>query len=69
VQSIGITSFKAAIYKRWGQAVYEWSGADNSWDGNANGRKSPEGVYYYIITAEDFEGNEILKQGDITLKR
>ena len=23
----------------------------------------------YIITAEDFEGNEILKQGDITLKR
>jgi hypothetical protein len=42
---------------------------NNSWDGTINGRNSPEGVYFYIITAKDLLGNEIVKQGDVTLMR
>jgi gliding motility-associated-like protein len=69
IKSTSIQSLRAVIFNRWGQQVIEWSGVNNSWDGTINGRNSPEGVYFYIITAKDLLGNEIVKQGDVTLIR
>ncbi|MFN4123816.1 MAG: gliding motility-associated C-terminal domain-containing protein [Flavobacteriales bacterium] len=69
IKSTSIQSLHGVIYNRWGQAVHEWSGLDAAWDGTVNGRTSPDGVYFYIITAKDLLGNELVKQGNVTMLR
>jgi gliding motility-associated-like protein len=49
------------IFNRWGNKVYENTDYRNDW----NGKDSPEGVYYYILTLED--GN--VHHGFVTLLR
>ncbi|MEX0968496.1 MAG: gliding motility-associated C-terminal domain-containing protein [Bacteroidia bacterium] len=38
------------IYNRWGEILYEFSGPEDSWDGNINGRPAPPGGYYWLLT-------------------
>ena len=66
----GLTEFKMDIYNRWGQMIYETTGTDGrGWDGNFNNTAQPEGVYIYIITAKFKDGEQLNKQGNITLMR
>ncbi len=59
------------IYNRWGQIVYTTNGYDETpWDGSAaKGFTSPMGVYVYYIVAESYDGDLIIKKGNITLLR
>lgn len=42
------------IFNRWGEKIYFADGINCHWDGWTNvGVKSPDGVYFYIITIED----------------
>ena len=38
---------------------------DNLWDGTYNGKKLPDGTYWYLI---NFEDGEVIK-GAVTIKR
>jgi gliding motility-associated-like protein len=67
--AIGIKELSARIFNRWGQLIYEWQGLENFWNGELNGSQAPEGVYFYVIEAKDFAGNELLRNGSITLLR
>ena len=44
---------KVVIFNRWGDKIIEFKGYDNTnvyWDGkNSNGKKVPDGTYYYIL--------------------
>ena len=42
------------IYSRAGKLIFNQVNYNNDWNGQYNGRKLPEGAYYYII---DFENN------------
>lgn len=55
------------ILNRWGQKMYE---GKEGWDGNYNGKKAPEGTYYFIITIDEVKGQKgrVLK-GSVTLLR
>lgn len=41
------------VFSRWGAQVYQSLGYASPWNGEYNGRKLPQGVYYYMITAKN----------------
>jgi gliding motility-associated-like protein len=65
----GINSLAGFIYNRWGTLVYEWDGLQAFWDGTVNGNDAPEGVYFYIIQANDIFDETHEKKGTVTLIR
>jgi len=63
--------FDVVIYNRWGQVVYESKDFSQFWDGThyQSGELCSEGVYFYIIRVNDFEGRAFEQQGDLTVIR
>ncbi|MFT6997814.1 MAG: gliding motility-associated-like protein [Cryomorphaceae bacterium] len=63
--------FEVVIYNRWGRLVYESKDFSAFWDGTnyKSGELCSEGVYFYIIRVNDFEGRAFEQQGDITIIR
>ncbi|HEY9048561.1 MAG TPA: FG-GAP-like repeat-containing protein [Ohtaekwangia sp.] len=55
------------IYDDKGVKVFDAKPYQNNWDGTFNGKKLPDGVYYYIIRCEGEEG--VPRAGSITLIR
>lgn len=54
------------IFDEKGMKVFESGGYENDWDGTANGKKLPDGVYYYMIRCDGDSGS---KTGSITILR
>lgn len=50
----GVKNFRASVYDRWGQMIYEQEGGAGkfSWDGKVNGREAMQGVYILQIIAD-----------------
>ena len=68
--SYGIEDFSINIFNRWGTKVYTLTDINQKWNGNSiYGEALPEGVYFYILTAEGIEGSIIEQKGSITLYR
>jgi len=67
----GIESIEQiTLFNRWGQQVWQSSNnKDFKWDGTFNGVEQPNGVYLYLIKAKSFLGEEIIKEGKITIVR
>lgn len=63
--------FDVVIYNRWGRVVYESKDFSQFWDGThyKSGKLCSEGVYFYIIRVNDFEGRAFEQQGDLTVIR
>lgn len=51
--------YKVQIFDRWGKEVFASAGTNIMWNGNRDGDKASDGVYYYIITVdqETFHGH------------
>ncbi|WP_313155923.1 gliding motility-associated C-terminal domain-containing protein [Sphingobacterium multivorum] len=62
-----IRSFE--IYNRYGQMVYQDSGNNQGWDGCYNGKPCDQGVYYYYLILDFFEGTYKTFKGEINLLR
>ena len=68
--SYGIDDFSINIFNRWGTKVYTLTDVNQKWNGNSiYGEALPEGVYFYVLTAEGVEGSLIEQKGSITLYR
>ena len=68
VNSDGIAEFECFIVNRWGNLIYEYNDVNGGWDGRTkNGNIVEEGVYFYHIKAKAYGGEEIEKQGFITV--
>jgi gliding motility-associated-like protein len=66
----GLKTFNCTILNRWGQTIREYDDPAFMWDGkDESGDDVVEGVYFYIAKAVSNGGNEILKQGNVTLVR
>ena len=52
-------NFEIKIFDRWGSEIYIYSNEGRTepvwWDGTHNGKKVPEGVYYYNLEFNDGE--------------
>ncbi len=65
----GVQNITIQIYDRWGNLIWEGSGIDK-WDGRTSWNSPcPEGVYVYVITAEQLNGKKIQRVGTVTLIR
>ncbi|MFN8277320.1 MAG: PKD domain-containing protein [Chitinophagales bacterium] len=58
-----------AIYNRWGQQVFATTDFNKGWDGKRNGEPCDLGVYTWIIEATTYDGDAIIKKGNVTLLR
>ncbi|MFY9309013.1 MAG: gliding motility-associated C-terminal domain-containing protein [Bacteroidia bacterium] len=59
VKGIGMKTYSATIYDRWGKKVYESTDIKAAWDGSSG----DDGTYYYIITAESNNGTQFEEKG------
>ena len=57
------------IYNRWGNLVFETSDIEAGWDGTLKGRGQMLGVYVWYVKALDYDGNIIVRKGNVTLLR
>ena len=51
-----IISFKASVYNRQGNLLFQWNDPAKGWDGRVNGRFVPTGVHYVIVEYKDSSG-------------
>ena len=51
-----VMSFKASVYNRQGNLLYQWSDPTKGWDGRVHGKFVPTGVYYVIVEYKDSSG-------------
>ena len=65
----GIVEFRAIVYNRWGQKIYEWTDLDGGWDGNWNGHPAKQGTYFVLVKAKGSDGREHTIKRDVNLLR
>ena len=62
------SGFSMKIYNRWGDKIFEESGANPRWDGNLKGKASSAEVYIYVIEV-NCDGERVQLSGDFVLIR
>lgn len=58
-----------SIYNRWGQLVFTTTINKKGWDGRIKGELQNNGVFVWMVSAEDYLGNPIFLKGTVTLIR
>lgn len=43
------------IMNRYGTVIYQTKGYQNTWDGTIDGKKVPDGTYYYVVSSQEFD--------------
>lgn len=62
--------FEMIIYNKYGNIVFRSKTPFDYWDGlDRDGSKAPSGVYVYVITTQDMEGNPKRYEGTVNLIR
>lgn len=65
-----IIEFRATIYNRWGQKIYEWDDVSSKgWDGTFHGQPVKQGTYYVYAKARGADGREFTIKRDVNLLR
>lgn len=57
------------VYNRWGQLVFQTSQQNHGWDGRIAGKMQDPGTYVWVVKAEDYLGQWIVKKGSAILIR
>jgi gliding motility-associated-like protein len=70
ITSTGVKEITLQIFNRWGQKMYEFTGAKAGWDGvTDSGQKATDGTYFYFIIAKGYDDKEVKKNGSLGLYR
>ncbi len=64
-----IVEFRAIIFNRWGQKIYEWNDPAGGWDGKWNGKDVKQGVYFVDVQAKGADGRKYHIRRDVNLLR
>ena len=64
-----IVEFRAIIYNRWGQKLFEWTDLEGGWDGTYKGSPVKQGVYYCHVVAKGADGRRYNIKKDVNLLR
>ncbi len=62
-----IVEFKATIFNRWGQKLYQWTDPHGGWDGKYNGKTVKDGVYFVNVVAKGADGTEYKIRKDVNV--
>lgn len=72
IKSTGVKEIQLQIFNRWGQLMYDFTGAKAAWDGiTNNGEKATDGTYFYFVIATGFDSTKepVKKNGSLGLFR
>ena len=69
VYGTGIKDFRARIFNRWGEKVFESNDQFIGWDGTFKGVAQPPGVYVYEVDIVYLNGEKKFRNGGLTLIR
>lgn len=69
VLGTGIDELRFTVYSRWGEKVFESSSVNAGWDGTFKGEPMNVGVFVYFVSGKFKNGEEINKNGNVTLLR
>ncbi|MEN0002897.1 MAG: PKD domain-containing protein [Bacteroidota bacterium] len=69
VRSNNITEIEFMIYNRWGERMFRTTTLGEGWDGTFKGELLPPDVYGFYLRAICPNGEEFIKQGNVTLLR
>ena len=64
-----LESMRLMIFNRWGEKVFESNDQNIGWDGKFNGKDAVGDSFAYYFEGRCIGGEEIIKQGNITLIR
>jgi len=64
-----IVEFRATIFNRWGQKLYEWTKIDEGWDGTYRGKDVKQGIYFVLVKARGADGQVYNIRKDVNLLR
>ena len=65
-----LSNYDLSIYTKSGQLVFHTQQPDRYWDGKISGNnEASEGVYFYVVTATDENGDNISQKGTVQLLR
>ena len=65
-----IIEFKATIYNRWGQKIYDWDDVrSDGWNGTFHGSDVKDGVYFVVVKALGADGRRFEIKKDVNLLR
>lgn len=64
-----IVEFKAYIYNRWGQKIFEWTNPAEGWNGKYKGKDVKQGVYFCLVKAKGADGHVFNIKTDVNLLR
>jgi len=67
-KKFGIVDENLQIFNRWGKEIYE-NNFLNPWEGSKNGTPCAEGVYFWVMRFKDYNGNDFIQKGSLTLMR
>lgn len=62
-----ITGFELQIYNRWGDLVFKTEDPLEGWDGTYRGRELPPDVFGFFMKVDCPTGEDVQKQGNISL--
>jgi gliding motility-associated-like protein len=65
----GIRVGKVLVFNRWGQKMFDGTGAEAEWDGRIGGKFAPSDVYVYVVEIDFGDGNFEELRGDLLLVR
>jgi gliding motility-associated-like protein len=60
---LNIVEYRASIFDRWGELIYEWSDIEKGWDGTFLGIPVQDDVFVYRIVALGADGIRYNKRG------
>lgn len=69
VEGLSLDEVFFTIYNRWGEKVYESNSLEEGWDGTHNGDLVCPDVYGYYLRVRCTDGNEIYRQGNVSVIR
>lgn len=69
IDALGINEYRLQIYDRWGLLLFE--STNSAWDGTSqiNNQPVPEGTYFFVYNATDFNGKKYQYTGPLSLFR
>lgn len=70
IEALGVNSFRAEIYNRWGEKIFAWNDPTIGWDGKTNlGAMASPGVYFCVVEATDSLNEKHTYKTSVTLIR
>jgi gliding motility-associated-like protein len=63
----GYNQMQVDIYNRWGELLYSYTTVNGFWDGTYKGKRCSDGTYYWVMNAEKYTGEKVLKKGYLHL--